>query len=327
MNTVPVIHFGLGPIGRLIGQHVAEEGWLESVGAVDIDPEIVGRTLPETCDASLPPVSVVSSLEEVKTPAGAVVLQATVSQLAEAKPQLIEAIARGYHVVSTCEELVWPWSDHPELAHEIDEAARAAGVTVLGVGVNPGFVMDALPVLISRANTEIEAVHVARFVDVTERRIPLQKKMGLGMEPATVQKLLDEKEIGHVGLKASVQMLAAGLDWRLSVIDIDSHPIVAEEPTETGLGLIPEGRCIGISQQATGYDQLIPRITLKLDMQAHLPGGSRDEIFVDGKQGLRVRIDGLHGDHATAALVVNQAIRVRAMPAGLQTMLSAPLAA
>jgi 4-hydroxy-tetrahydrodipicolinate reductase len=195
------------------------------------------------------------------------------------------------------------------------------------VGVNPGFVMDALPVLVSRADTEVEAVHVSRLVNVTERRIPLQKKMGLGMEPAAVQKLLDENAIGHVGLKASVQMLAAGLGWQLDVIDVDSHPIVAEEPTETGLGLIPVGGCIGISQQATGFAQLTPRITLKLDMQAQLPGGSRDEIFIDGKQSLHVRIDGLHGDHATAALVLNQAMRVAAMPAGLQTMLSAPLAA
>ena len=325
MAPIPVIHLGLGPIGQAIGKAVAEEGRLISVGAVDTDPAIRGRQLQEICDAGLEPLTVVETLAATQAPAGSVALQATVSSLTAASEQLFAAIALGYHVVSTCEELVWPWDDQPRLAAELDRAARKAGVTILGVGVNPGFVMDALPVLLSRATTEIEAIHISRIVDIAQRRLPLQSKMGVGRQPAEVQSLLDEEKAGHVGLSASLRMLAAGLGWRLDVIDLVNRPIVARTPTETGLGVILPGQCIGVRQQAIGMASGMPRIILTLLMEAQVAGGSRDEIVIDGDQSLRLRIDGLQGDLATAALVINQALHVRDLPPGLQTMLSAPL--
>jgi 4-hydroxy-tetrahydrodipicolinate reductase len=326
MNPIPVILYGLGPIGRGIGRALAEELRLQAVGAVDIDTAIIGRRLREVCDADLPPLTVVSSLDETDARPGAVLLQATVSKLEAARPQLLDAIARGYHVVSTSEELVWPWNDYPQLAEEIDQAAREAGVTVLGIGVNPGFVMDTLPVLLSRAAGAIEAIHVSRIVDLTERRLQLQRKNGLGQSVGRVQKMLDEEAVGHVGLTTSLQMLAAGLGWPLDVVDIECRAIAAETATNTEFITIRAGKCVGIRQRAQGFVRGTPRIILKLVMEANVEGGTRDEILIDGDQCLRLRLDGLHGDLATAALIVNQALHVQSMPAGLQTMLSAPLA-
>ncbi|NOX63943.1 MAG: dihydrodipicolinate reductase [Chloroflexi bacterium] len=322
---IPVIHFGLGPIGRTIGKVVAEEGRLQSAAAVDVDPAIVGRRLDEICDADLPPLVVVDSLDAVAVPAGAVLLQATVSQMTAAREQLLEAIERGFHVVSTCEELVWPWDDHPRLADEIDAAARNAGVTVLGVGVNPGFVMDLLPALAARATIEIEAVHISRYVDLRERRLALRQKMGVGRDPAWVQRMVDEERMGHVGLALSAHMLAASLGWRLDVVDIENRAIAATDSTVVEMDEVLPGQCIGVWQKVTGIVRGMPRIFLTLIMQLDVEGGSRDEILIDGEQCLRLRIDGLHGDRATAALVVNQALHVRNMPPGLQTMLTAPL--
>ncbi|HFQ95468.1 MAG TPA: dihydrodipicolinate reductase [Anaerolineae bacterium] len=325
MNPIPVIHFGLGPIGQQIGRTAASEPRLVSVGAVDINPELQEFTLNQVCDADLPDLPIVSSLAQVQAPPGAVVLQATFSKLTQARDQLMEAIARGYNVVSTCEELVWPWEDHPDLARELDEAAKKAGVTLLGVGVNPGMIMDALPALLSRLTSDIESIHVARFVDVLERRIPLQEKNGLGKDPAWVQEQLDRGAIGHVGLKDSLYMLAAGLGWDLDVVAVESKPIVAKEAIESGLGWIEPGQCKGVRQEAQGLIAGEPRITMELVMEAGVAGGSRDETFITGDQTLHMKITGVHGDKATAAIIVNQAIRVPAMPAGLQTMLSAPL--
>jgi 4-hydroxy-tetrahydrodipicolinate reductase len=128
-----------------------------------------------------------------------------------------------------------------------------------------------------------------------------------------------------VGLGASLQMLAAGLGWKLDVIDIESKPIVATESMDSGLGWIEPGQCKGIRQKAIGYIAGTPRITLELIMEAGVAGGSRDETIIDGDQALHMTITGVHGDKATAALIVNQALHVQQMPAGLQTMLSAPL--
>ncbi len=325
MAPIPVILLGLGSIGLTIGKAVADERQLEAIAGVDIDPKVLGRRLAEVCDADLPEIVVVDSLAATHAPAGAVVLQATGSRLEAIKDQLVAAITCGYHVVSTCEELVWPWDDHPALAGEINRLAREHEVTVLGVGVNPGFVMDTLPVLLSRAAGDLEAVHVKRIVDLTTRRLPLQRKMGVGMEPARVREQLDHEQIGHVGLSNSVQMLAAGLGWHMDVIDVDSRPIVARESTETGLGAIPPGKVIGIRQRATGMARGLPRLILELVMEAQAEGGTHDEILIDGAQSLRLRLDGLQGDTATAILMVNQALRICDFPPGLQTMLSVPL--
>ena len=325
MNPIPVIHFGLGPIGQAIGRAVAEEPRLISVGAVDIDPHLQYHTLNEICDAELPRLPIVGSLADVQAPEGAVVLQATVSKLRQARGQLMEAIARGYNVVSTCEELVWPWDDHPELAQELDEAAKKGGVTLLGAGVNPGMVMDTLPALIARITSSIDAVYVARYVDVLERRIPFQEKMGLGKDPAWVQEQLDKGQIGHVGLGASLQMLAASLGWEIEALDIESRPIVAQEAFESGIGWVEPGQCKGTRQKAVGLIAGVPRITMELVMEAGVAGGSRDETIIDGDQSLHMHLKGVHGDKATAAIIVNQALHAPAMPPGLQTMLSAPL--
>lgn len=330
MSPIPVILIGLGPIGQAIGKALAAESRLQAVGAVDIDPGVAGKHLDQVCDANLPALTIVETLAAIHAPAGAVVLLATGSRLEGVRDLLLAAIAHGYHVVSTCEELCWPWDDQPGLAGEINRAARAGEVTVLGAGVNPGFVMDTLPVLLSRATGEVEAIHVSRVVNVSQRRLPLQRKMGVGQQPEMVQEMLNHDHIGHVGLSNSLQMLAAGLGWRVDVIDIDSRPIIAKEPTETGLGLIQPGDCIGIRQQATGMVDGVPRLFLNLVMAANLAdaqvkGGAHDEILIDGDQTLRLRLDGLQGDLATAALVINQALHVRNMAPGLQTMLSAPL--
>ncbi len=325
MEPIPVIHLGLGPIGQQIGRTVAHEPRLRSIAAVDIDPHLQEHTLDQICDADLPPLPVVASLAQTQAPPGAVVLQATVSKLTQAREQILQAIAQGYHLVSTCEELVWPWEDHPDLARELDDAARRAGVTILGVGVNPGMVMDTLPVLISRLTSDIEQVHVKRVVDLLERRLPLQEKNGLGKDPDWVQSKLDRGEIGHVGLKDSLFMLAAGLGWELDAVGVESKPLVAQEPIESGLGWIEPGQCIGVRQDAHGLLAGEPRITMTLIMEAGAEGGSRDEIFITGDQTLHMKLTGVHGDKATAAILANQALRVPAMPPGLQTMLTAPL--
>lgn len=325
MNSIPVILFGLGPIGIGIGQALAEETRLEIVAAVDRDPTISGRFLYEVCDANLPPVTVVSTLAETGAKAGAVLLQATVSTFEAARPQLLDAIARGYHTVSTCGELAWPWDDYPQLAQEIDLAARKSDVTVLGVGVNPGFMMDTLPVLLSRAASEVEAVYVSRIVDLAERRLPLQRKNGLGKTVKQVQKMLDNETMGHVGLTTSVKMVAAGMGWNVDVIDIDSRAIPAQAAISTEHFDVPKGDCVGIRQRARGLVRGTPRIVLDLVIEANVEGGSGDEILIDGDQSLRLRLDGLHGDKATSALIVNEALQVPAMPSGLQTMMSAPL--
>jgi hypothetical protein len=66
-------------------------------------------------------------------------------------------------VVCTCEELCFPWITHPDLASRIDREARRRRVAILGTGVNPGFLMDTLPVCLTAVCQKVEAVRVSRI--------------------------------------------------------------------------------------------------------------------------------------------------------------------
>src|SRR4029078_10350270 len=116
----------------------------------------------------------VRSLDEVDVPVD-VAIVATVSDLRACAPTLRALAERGISAVSTCEELAWPWDRHPAIARELAEVAERHGARLLGTGVNPGFVMDALAVAITTACAEVRRVEIHRIQDAATRRLPFQK--------------------------------------------------------------------------------------------------------------------------------------------------------
>jgi len=146
-KIIRVVQYGLGPIGSAMARHVVERDGIELVGGVEVDETKTGRDIGEVIGLSSPVgFPVVKDLSRVleKTEAD-VVLHTTGSFAAFFEPQIMEILGAGLDIVSTSEELSFPWLAHPDAAARIDAAARNAGKTVLGTGVNPGFIMDSLP--------------------------------------------------------------------------------------------------------------------------------------------------------------------------------------
>ena len=67
------------------------------------------------------------------------------------------------------------------MAKRIDALATRARVAVLGTGVNPGFVMDALPIALTGVCESVTAIEVDRVQDARIRRLPFQQKIGAGL--------------------------------------------------------------------------------------------------------------------------------------------------
>jgi 4-hydroxy-tetrahydrodipicolinate reductase len=324
---VRVVHYGLGPIGIGIARLVAERPSLRSVGAIDVNPQLAGRSLAEVANlgtAAPEPVVSADAAGVLAGAAGAVVVHCTGSSLAREAPRLLAAVEAGCHVVSTCEELSFPWTAQPALARRLDEAARASGVVVLGTGVNPGFAMDYLPLVLSGVARRIDAVIVHRVQDAGVRRLPLQRKVGAGMTVEEFRRKADAHELGHVGLRESAHALAAALGWPLDRLDETIEPVVAERPTPSGLGEIEPGGVTGLRQTAVG--QLGGRmvVSLTLEMAVGLPD-MRDDIRIAGDPDLHLIVPGgLHGDVATAAIVVNAIGRLVEARPGLRVMADLP---
>ncbi|MFC4540516.1 hypothetical protein ACFO5R_01080 [Halosolutus amylolyticus] len=228
-------------------------------------------------------------------------------------------MASGANVVSTTEELTYPHWSNPGVAKELDAAARENGVTCLGAGINPGFVMDAFPVVCSTPMAEVESVHVKRIQDASVRRGPLQEKVGAGIDVETFKTEI-ATGAGHVGSTESVAMLADALGWELDSIDEEIEPVIADEHIETDHVVAEEGDVAGVRQIA--YGQVDDEDVVTLDLQMYVGADEpRDVVDFEGDPDVTITVDGgFHGDVSTSAVVTNVAPRVHEADAGLATM-------
>ena len=321
MKKIKVVQMGLGPIGNKATLYLAERENLQIVGAVDADPAKVGKDVGVL--AGLAPLGVAVKPDIAQALAGQsadVVLLTTSSALTRIADQLKQVLPFGVHVVSSCEELSYPWQTNPAVAGEIDELAKKHGVSVLATGVNPGFLMDFLPIAMTGVCKSVRQVTVERIQDATFRRIPFQKKIGAGLTQAEFQAKVEQGVLRHVGLTESVQMIASRLGWRLDSTSDEIAPVVAEKDVPLGDGVIEAGKVLGVRQIGRGIVNGREAITLFFRAAIGEPE-SRDRIIIDGEPSIDSCIKGgVNGDVATCAILVNAIPAVMKARPGLRTM-------
>lgn len=318
--TIRVLCYGLGPIGLGIARLAAQRSNLQIVAALDIDPAKVGRDLGDLLGGPPADIIVTGDHSEALASRPDIALHATSSNLGEIVPDLEALVTAGVRVISTCEELAYPWALQPQMAAHLDRLARAHGVALLGTGVNPGFAMDTLPLLLSAPCATVRAVQVTRIVDVAKRRASLQHKVGAGLTLDEFAARVKEGVVSHVGLQESLHMLAGSLGWQLEKVEYRIEPIIAKVDVTTPFVQVKSGQVGGVHQLASGrvYSKEVVRLDLQMYVGAPDP---RDEIKIEGNPPLHVRIEGgIQGDIATAAIVVNAVPTVMEAEPGLATM-------
>jgi 4-hydroxy-tetrahydrodipicolinate reductase len=324
-GRVPVIVMGLGVIGQEIARAALAHDEVELIAAVDSSPVLSGRKLADIIGQPAAALSVQSSLSAaVGRRKGVVLLHATGSRLVQVKDQLLEAMSHGLHVVSTCEELAFPWFNHPEIAEKLSAAAERANVSIVGSGVNPGFVLDRLVATVGQVSTSIHHARVSRTVDARSRREALQRKVGAGLSEDEFFRLVDQGRIGHVGLVESAALCALGLGLSCDDYEEELTPVFADEDIKGGAFVVKKGQVAGMHQMAVALDDGQERVRLELTI-ALGADEPQDVIEIDADPKVKVVIPGgIPGDRATANLVVNAAPRMTASEAGLLTVLELP---
>lgn len=327
-----ILQYGLGPIGQAVARTLLQKqhttGTVQLVGAVDIDPAKVGRDVADLMGDSQDATGIRVSDDPEQVLAEAApdaVIHTTTSFLDGVQEQLLRCLEAGAHVVSSTEELAFPYERHPERADVLDRAARQAGVALVGTGVNPGYAMDTLPLTATGACTSVESVRVQRVVDAGERRAPLQQKVGAGLSPAAFAEKKAGGGFGHIGLRESLRLIADGLGWSLEGIEETLQPVRAERAHETPYVAVAPGEVAGIHHVARGQVGGQPRLHLDLQMYvgAEQP---RDAVQVVGEPPIDLTVDGgIFGDTATVGMLVNTVPRLLDAAPGLRTMPDLPL--
>jgi 2,4-diaminopentanoate dehydrogenase len=316
---------GLGFIGQEIARAALASPELRLVGAVDASPQLIGKSLSELLGGASTPIKVTSDLaaavSRAKRP---VLLHATGSRLPNVVDQLLDAARAGACVVSTCEELAFPYLKHPELADKLERAAVKSGVSIVASGVNPGFVLDRLVATAGQVCGPVRHLRVERVVDARTRREALQRKIGAGLTEAEFDVLAEKDQIGHVGLLESAALCALGLGIDCDDFEEEMVPVIAEEDISGGAFLVRQGRVAGIHQTAVGLEDGQERVRLELTIAVGADDpADRMVLEADPQVSLEIK-GGIAGDRATANLLINAAARVSAAQPGLLTVLELP---
>ncbi len=325
-DIIRAIQYGLGPIGSAVARQVVERAGVSLVGGVDVDPTKVGQDVGQVIGLGRPlGMAVEEDLMQVLERAEAdLVLHATNSYFQLFKSQIVAILEAELDTVSTAEELSFPWLAHPEEAAEIDALAKQVGRTVLGTGINPGFIMDALPLNLTSMCQQVDHIDVTRIINASTRRGPFQAKIGSGMTVEGFEARMADGRMGHVGLLESMGMVCDTLGRELVDFISQVEPIVARRAVRTDDVDVEPGQVRGLRQVARGYTEEGEFVCLTF-VAALGAEDEGDTIKITGDPDLEVRLRGTNGDVATVALVVNAIPRVRAAEPGLVTVRDLPI--
>ena len=326
-KKIRAVQYGVGPIGAAIARLMHEKKSIELIGAIDSDPAKAGLDLGDVVGAPDAPwgVPITSDAAEMLGESADVVIHSTSTHLPSVMDQLMACLAAESCVVSTCEELSYPYRKYPELAAQLDAEAKTWGVALIGTGVNPGFVMDKLLITLSAASQEIEFARAIRIVDAAKRRLPLQKKVGAGMSVEEFRAQVAAGKIKHHGLPESVAMVSDALGLNVDEITETIEPVVAREHIKTNFLEVAAGQAAGVHQIARGYAGRVEKIYMELQMFVGAQD-PRDSVEIIGNPNLSLTIPGgTHGDIATASVVVNCIPAILDASAGLRTSRDMPM--
>ncbi|MEM3789081.1 MAG: hypothetical protein QXN95_04355 [Candidatus Bathyarchaeia archaeon] len=329
MEEVKVVLYGVGAVGSLIAKSLLERKGVKIVGAIDVAKDKVSRDLGEVLGLNKRLSIMVSSdvdavISETKPD---IAVHATSSYLRETYPQIASIIKNGVSVISTCEELSYPYYSEPKIAKELDRLAKKHDVTVLGTGINPGFLMDTLVIALTAACQRIDKIEAVRVMNAATRRLPFQKKIGAGLTVEEFKQKIEKGEItGHVGLEQSIAMIADALAWELDEIRAEPvEPVIAEELVKSDFIKVEAGKVAGLRQTARGI--MKGKEVIVLDFQAYIGAEEEyDAITITGIPTIKQKIQPcVHGDMGTVAVIINSIPKVLKAPAGLLTMKDLPI--
>jgi 2,4-diaminopentanoate dehydrogenase len=324
---IRIAQFGLGPIGLAAVKLAAAKPWAEIVGGIDIDPGKCGQDLGRlTGIKNLRGRRVCASLDDLlRRGKPDVIFHTTVSRFKDAFVQIEPMVDRGISVISTCEELLFPQLREPKLTRKLALLCKQRNARVIGAGVNPGFIMDLLPLCLTGIGCAVRSIHVRRVVNASTRRRPLQKKIGSSLPPAEFGRRLREGKAGHAGLQESLALIAYALGWKIDKVVTAAEPVIADRPIQTEHFEVRKGETCGIHQSAQGSVKGKVRLTLDIQMYLDAPE-PYDAIQIEGNPPLNLMIKGgVDGDLATVGALVNTAPRLLRAQAGLLLVTDLPV--
>lgn len=334
MRTFRVLQWGLGAMGSGMVRLMLEKTGLEVVAAIDGRPDYVGKDLGAILGLDNPLGVTVTDqpLDVLNQENIDIAVMATTSWTKEQLPDLTQVITAGINCISIAEEMADPQAQNPKLSKEIDQLAKKHSVSVLGTGVNPGFVLDMLVVTLTGGNHSVDRIEASRVNDLSPYGPTVMQSQGVGTTPEEFHAgVANGSIVGHVGFPESIHMISEALGLGVDRIEETREPIISHVQRETPHVKVEPGMVAGCAHIGIGYqgDKEIIKLIHPQQIHPHLENqDTGDYIHIYGKPEIHMTIKPeIAGGIATMGVAVNMIPHVVAASPGLKRMIDLPVPA
>jgi len=320
----------LEPWEEVLQKNIVESKFMKLVGVIDKNPEFIGKDVGELLGLERYGTRVRDSIDVIEETNPDIVAIATSSFIRDVLPQIEYAVKNHSNVITIAEEMAFPFDLYPEESAYMDSLAKRYGVTILGTGVNPGFVLDTLIIALTGVCTKVEKVIAKRINDLSPFGRTVMETQGVGTTPEEFEKGLKEGTIvGHIGFPQSIGMISRALGWNITKVEEERKPIISSVYRETSVVKVQPGMVAGCNHSAKAYagDKCVIELYHPQQIHPHLEGvdtGDYVEIHGDIDISLSIRPE-IPGGKATIAIATNMIPIVTYAQPGLKCMADLPV--
>jgi 4-hydroxy-tetrahydrodipicolinate reductase len=330
MSFLRIVQYGVGAMGSNMVKLLQAKSAARIVGAIDIDPAKIGKDLGEVASLNkslgipiaYPPEDVLDKGQID------IVLHATTAFLEDGFPQIMAILERKANVITICQELFFPLGKNMDKALEIDRKARDMGVRVTAVGINPGFVMDIVPIVCSVPCWEVKRVFARRVVDFSPYGPDEMRHIGAGLSPGGFLEGVKQGVIGHIGLLETGAMVAHCLGFTIDEWRQTKEPVITRKERITHFITIAPGNVCGFRQYVSGLRNGETLVDFRM-VGIVCPDSEEDKVTlgdytrIEGTPNVDITIKeeiAQKGGLGTAAVAVNMIPILLKAPPGFHTM-------
>lgn len=182
MEKIKVVQYGTGKMSVYTMRYVYEKGG-EIVGAIDINPAVIGKDIGEImgCEKKGVKVTSIDKAEELLTDVKPdVVIVTTMSLLSDVEQALMLCAKLGINAITTCEEAFFSYNSNPKLTNQIDELAKKNDCTIAGSGYQDIYWGELISAIASSTHT-IKKIKGSSSYNVEDYGIALAEAHGAGL--------------------------------------------------------------------------------------------------------------------------------------------------
>lgn len=332
MENVKVIIWGLGAMGSGMADMLLKKKGVDIIGVAGRGAKL-GKSMYDyikTPRGDCPDVIIGTPEDVIKEKSADVVLLCTDSFTRNAFERIKFILERKINCITSAEEMAYPQAQEPELAKQLDEIAKANGVSVLGTGINPGLIMDLLVIVMTGCCETVDHITARRVNSLSPFGPAVMEEQGIGLTVEEFKKGVETGKLsGHVGFPESIRMIADAIGWKVEKVTQTMDPIVTDVDRKAPYGFAKAGDVAGCAMKGYGY--VDGEIKIEMDHPQQIEPEqvgvqTGDYVIIKGNPNINlVNSPEVPGGIGTIAMCVNMIPHIINARPGLHTMITLPV--